>query len=922
MSTPSSLSGQRLGAYDVGPLLGAGGMGEVYRARDAKLNRDVAIKVLLPAVANDTERLARFRREAQMLASLNHPGIAQIHGLEDSASGPFLVMELVNGATLADRIAVAAIPVDEAIAIARQIVDALEAAHERGIIHRDLKPANIKVCDDGSVKILDFGLAKALDPQSGVAAGSLAHSPTITSPAMTQAGLILGTAAYMSPEQAKGRVVDKRTDVWAFGCVLYEMLTGRRAFGGEDVTDTIAAIVRGEPEWTALPADTPPQIRLLLQRCLEKDRKARISDIGVARFLMNETLSAPGAAVTASPRSRRTAVVAAAIGLAIGAVVTAAIWRTWSPPPERTTPVRFVFTPPAAQPIVVQGTDRDLAITPDGSFIVYRSGASAQLQLSLSIRGVNELEPRLLPGTNNGRFPFISADGRWVGFQAGNEIRKVAITGGQAEVVCRILALRGASWGDDDFIVFASPAGLQRVSAAGGEPTSLTSIDPDKVEAHVLPHVLPGSKWVVFTVHPGTDYLAARLEALEIATGRRKVIVPAGHDAMYVNSGHLVYGLTNAASDAATRFQASLRAVRFDPVRAEVIGESLPLVEQVRVGASPTLNYSVSRRGDLVYVPGTAPIPPTERTLTWVNRKGQETAIAAEPRAYAMARISPDGARVALDVRDQVMDIWIWDLNRQTLSSLNRHPSQDMSPIWTPDSKRVIWTSTRGGGNPNLYWQAADGSGEPERLTVHFGNQFPTSTTPDGAFVTWFGASGTTANGTDLFRLAMKDPARKVEPLLAAAGMDFGAEVSPDGRWLAYHSNNSGEFQVYVRPYPNVQDGREQVSRAGGSRPAWSRDGRELFYLDGDNLLTAVAVPAAVGARFTSGPPIQILKKKYYAGATLLGLDLRAYDVAPDGQRFLMIKDPEPAPGTSQTAVSLVVVLNWVEELKARLPVR
>ena len=915
----SSLSGHRLGAYEVGPSIGVGGMGEVYRARDSKLNRDVAIKVLLPAVADDSERLARFRREAQTLASLNHPGIAQIHGLEDNASGPFLVMELVNGPTLADRIAAGPIPADEAIAIARQIVDSLEAAHERGIIHRDLKPANIKVCDDGTVKILDFGLAKALDPQS--TSGTLADSPTITSPAMTQAGVILGTAAYMSPEQAKGRAVDKRTEVWAFGCVLYEMLTGRRAFAGEDVTDTIAAIVRGEPEWSALPADTPPQIRLLLRRSLEKDRKARIPDIGVARFLLNETFPAPSVAAPAAPRSRRATVMAAIVGLAIGAIVIAMMWLIWSPQPQPATPVRFVFTPPAAQPIVIQGTDRDLAITPDGSFIVYRSGASAQLQLSLSIRGVNELEPRLLPGTNNGRFPFISADGRWVGFQAGQEIRKVSITGGQAEVICRILAMRGASWGDDDFIIFAAPNGLQRVSAAGGEPSPLTRIDRDKPEAHLLPHVLPGSKWVVFTVHPGSDYLASRLEALEIATGRRKVIVPAGHDAMYVNSGHLVYGLTNAASDAATRFQASLRAVRFDPVRAEVIGESLPLVEQIRVGASPTLNYSVSRRGDLIYVPGTAPVTPIERTLTWVNRKGQETAIAAEPRAYAMARISPDGARVALDVRDQMMDIWIWDLNRQTLSSLNRHPSQDLSPIWTPDSKRVIWTSTRGGGNPNLYWQSADGSGEPERLTVHSNNQFPTSSTPDGAFVTLFGASATTANGTDLFRLAMKDPARKVEPLLAAAGMDFGGEVSPDGRWLAYHSNNSGEFQVYVRPYPNVQESREQVSRAGGSRPAWSRDGRELFYLDGENLLTSVAVPAVVGARFTSGPPIKILNKKYHAGASLLGLDLRAYDVAPDAQRFLMIKEPESAPGT-QPAVNMVVVLNWVEELKARLPAR
>jgi serine/threonine-protein kinase len=924
MTTPSSLSGQRLGAYDVGPLIGAGGMGEVYRARDAKLNRDVAIKVLLPAVASDPERLARFRREAQTLASLNHSGIAQIHGLEDGSAGPFLVMELVNGPTLADRLASGRLPVDEALAIARQLVDALEAAHERGIIHRDLKPANIKVCDDGSVKILDFGLAKALDPQSGIGApGSMANSPTITSPAMTQAGLILGTAAYMSPEQAKGRVVDKRTDVWAFGCVLYEMLTGRRAFDGEDVTDTIAAVVRGEPNWNAVPADTPSQIRLLLRRCLEKDRKARIPDIGVARFLMNETISTPSPAALASPRSRRAPAIAAAAGLAIGVMLSAAAWRAWSPQPQRELPVRFMFAPPSSQPLMLQGNDRDVTIAPDGSFIVYRSGSSSQTQPSLSVRGVNELEPRPLPGTTNGRFPFISPDGRWVGFQAGTELRKVAVAGGPTMLITRVSGLpRGASWGEDGYIVFGTPNGLHRVHADGGEPAALTTLDPNKPEQHVLPHLLPGGKWLVFTTFPNTDYLAARLEALEVETGQRKLLLQAGQDAAYVDSGHLIYGLANATGDAESRFQTSLRAVRFDPARVEVIGEPVSLVDEVRVGTSPAVSYSVSRRGDLVYVPGAGvSAPAVPRTLTWVNRQGQETAIAAPTRTYAVARLSPDGTRIALDVRDQTMDISIWDLRRDTLTPLSRHPAQDLSPIWTLDGKRVIWTSTRGGGNPNLYWQAADGTGEAERLTVSAVNQFPTSTTPDGNLVLVFGASGNNKNVMDLFTLALKDPARKVEPLLAAEGMDFGAEVSPDGKWLAYHSNISGEFQVYVRPFPNVQDSRLQISTSGGSRAAWSRSGRELFYLDRDGLLTSVAIPAATGATFSAGTPVKILNRTYYAGASLLGLDLRAYDISPDGQRFLMIKEPESVPLVTQSS-SMILVLNWVDELKARLPTR
>ena len=922
----ASLTGRRVGNFSVGPLVGAGGMGEVYRARDTKLNRDVALKVLLPAVAGDAERLARFSREAQVLASLNHPNIGHIHGLEEGESGPLLVLEFVEGPTLADRIALGPIAIDEAITIAKQIADALEAAHERGIIHRDLKPANVKVDDDGSVKVLDFGLAKAIDSVAGAGSpGPQANSPTITTPAMTQAGLILGTAAYMSPEQAKGRVVDKRSDVWAFGCVLFEMLTGRRAFEGEDVTDTIAAIVRGEPNWKALPADTPPQIRLLLERCLEKDRRARISDIGVARFLLSETIAQPERGVSSArvATTRRGLAVAVMIGLAMGGVLAAAWSRASAPEQPRPGPVRFVFAPPPSQPLIIQGNDKDVAIARDGSFIVYRSGTVGQTQPSLSMRGVNELEPRVLPGTTDGRSPFISPDGRWVGFHSGSELRKVAVTGGPTTLIARFSGVpRGASWGDDDYIVFGTPNGLQRVHADGGEPVALTTLDTNNPEQHVLPHLLPGGKWLVFTTFPGTDYLVARLEALEVQTGQRKLLVPAGQDAAYVESGHLVYGLANRAGDAETRFQTSLRAVRFDAKRVEVIGESITLVDTVRVGTSAAVNYSVSRRGDLIYVlGGGAFTPPVARTLTWVNRQGRETAIAAMPRTYAVARLSPDGTRVALDVRDQTMDISVWDLDRQTLSPLSRHPAQDLGPIWTADGKRVIWTTTRGGGNPNLYWQAADGTGDAERLTVNANNQFPTSTTPDGSTVLLFGASANSKNAMDVFTLALKDPAHKAEPLIAGEGMDFGAEVSPDGKWLAYHSNISGEFQVYVRPFPNVQDGRWQISTAGGSRAAWSRNGRELFYLDHEGLLTAVAIPAGLGATFAAGRPVRILSKKYYAGASLLGLDLRAYDVSPDGQRFLMIKEPESAAPVTQSA-NMVLVLSWVEELRARLPAR
>ena len=926
--TRAPLSGRKLGNYDVGPLVGSGGMGEVYRGRDTSLNRDVAIKVLLPAVAADQERLARFNREAQVLASLNHPHIAQIHGVEQSDAGPLLVLEYVAGPTLADRVAEGPIPIDEALTIARQIADALEAAHERGVIHRDLKPANIKVSEDGAVKVLDFGLAKAVDQGSGIGdqgSGERANSPTITTPAMTQAGLILGTAAYMSPEQAKGRVVDKRSDVWAFGCVLYEMLTGTRAFGGEDVTDTIAAVVRGEPDWSALPPDVPPQIRLLLKRCLEKDRRARISDIGVARFLMNEPTATTGqvpAPPIAAPASRFRFGIAAAAGLLVGALLAA--WglssRTSSSPVRA---VSFTITPPANQRLLPQVNDHNVVFAPDGSFVIYRGGEGSALQSNLMFRAVNELEPRLLPGTTNARHPFISPDGRWVGFFVGPELHKVAVGGGAAVLICQISgsAPRGASWGDDGFIVLASAEspGLLRVPASGGEPKPFTNTDRAQREVHAYPHVLPGSKTVLFTSYSGNDFLTAKIEAIDVATGARKTVIQSGNDPSYA-SGYLMYATANESTDGQSRFRASLQVVRFDVSRMETLGEPVTAFDGVSMGTTAAANYGLSRRGDVVFIPAGINLEATRpRSLVWVDRKGKETPVGAKAQGYAVARISPDGSRVALDIRDQTNDIWVWDISRQTLTPLNRHPGQDMSPVWTPDSKRIVWTSTRAGGNPNLFWQPADGTGTPERLTNNPGNQFPTSITPDGATIALFGSSGNSTNAMDVFTVGINESERATKALLAAAGLDFDPEISPDGKWVAYHSNESGEFQVYVRPFPDVDAGKRQISTSGGTRAAWSRNGRELFYLDKDGFLTSVPVLPPAGPVFAAGSPAKILNSKYYLGSSLLGLDLRSYDVSTDGQRFLMIKELDDPRGPAQLA-HMVIVLNWVEEMKARTP--
>ena len=465
----------------------------------------------------------------------------------------------------------------------------------------------------------------------------------------------------------------------------------------------------------------------------------------------------------------------------------------------------------------------------------------------------------------------------------------------------------------------ADSNGLLRVPAGGGEAKVLLSNDPAKRETIGNPHVLPGSRTVLFTAFVDQEFLGARVEAIDVATGTRKTIINGGTDPAYMDAGYLVYATVGSAADAQVRLRADLRAVRFDPARLEVQGDAASVGDAIMMGTTGAANYSVSRRGDLVFVPANAAglVASRQRTLVWVDRNGRETPLPAPARSYAVARISPDGSRVALDLRELGNDIWIWDINRRTLSPLNRTPSQDMSPVWMPDGKRILWSSTRSGGNPNLYWQAADGSGAPERLTTNNGNQFPTSTTPDGRTIALFGAGGAL---TDIYTVNLDESGRAQKPLIASPpASDFGGEISPDGKWIAYHSNDSTEFQVYVRPFPNVNDGRWQLSTNGGTRAAWARNGRELFYLDRDGLLTAVSVQVS-GTSFAAGAPKKILSTRYFQGSTVLGLDLRAYDVAADGQRFLMIKDSAALSGP-EVLSGVTIVMNWANELKERLPI-
>ena len=924
---PTTLTpGTHLGPYEIVALLGVGGMGEVYRATDTNLKRQVAIKVLPTAVAGDADRLARFRREAEVLAALNHPNVAHIHGLEKAGGTIALVMELVEGPTLADRIVQGAIPLAEALPIAKQIAEALEAAHEQGIIHRDLKPANIKVRDDGTVKVLDFGLAKAFDP----AASSLPNatmSPTLSMQA-TQAGIILGTAAYMSPEQARGKAVDKRADVWAFGCVLFEMLTGTRAFAGEDITDTLAAVVRAEPDWSLVPRAISPTLLVFLRRSLQKDPKQRVGDIRDVRLALEGAFETPAVSTdTTAPAPvapRRVAPVAIAVLAAL--VATLAMWVATRPTPARPPqPVHFAILPPAAQPLAIQGADRDIAISPDGTHIVYRAGAS-QTRAQLMVRALNELEARPLTGTENARTPFISPDGHWVGFFADSgELRKVSMTGGPTISLCRTSGgARGASWGPDDTIVFATAdptTGLLSVAGGGGEPKVITKPDTAKGEQdHLFPSVLPDGRAVLFTIGGGQPD-NAQVAVLDLTTGQRKTLIRGGSQAEYVDTstgsgqaGFLIY----AASG-------SLRAVRFDLARLQVLSDPVPAVDQVMTMADGAGEFSLSRQGALVLVPGTlgAQII-TPRSLAWVTRQGREEPIKAPPRTYATARLSPDGSRVALGISDQANDIWILDLARQTLERLTKDPGLDMSPVWTPDGRSIIWTATATNSLQNVYRQAADGTGAPERLTTSPNGQFPTSISGDGLrLVLWEG--GASPVNDDILTLSLERSSNAPphpEPLVHTTAKELNAEISPDGHWIAYESDESGPYEVYVRPFPKADEGRTLISTAGGTRAAWARNNRELFYIDAGGFLTAVPVQTA-GSIFKAGNPTRLLSTKYFAGASSRGLALRGYDVSADAQRFLMIKDSASSEQPSNaTPASMVVVLNWLEELKQRVPVK
>jgi eukaryotic-like serine/threonine-protein kinase len=942
--------GAQVGPYRVESLLGAGGMGAVYRATDTVLSRQVAIKVLPADVAADPEWVARFRREAQALAALNHPNVGAIYGFEalDGRAGSAfgLVLELVEGATLAEKLTAGPLPAKEALAIAQQIAEALDAAHQRGIVHRDLKPGNIKVRDDGTVKVLDFGLATIGDPSAGDE---------------IDAGTIVGTAAYMSPEQAKGNPVTRTTDIWAFGCVLYEMLTGRVPFKGESTTDTLALIVRGEADFGLLPPTTPQPIRTLLRHCLDKEQRRRWPDAGSLRIAIEDARDAPADVATPAELTRTSnwrKIVSAFVVVAAAALSALPAWRLARQEPPRAVARVLVDVSPASQIArpLEQPNARPfrsaIALSPDGQSLAFigawpegakdtsrppaASVSTARIRVrQLYLRRMDQLQATPIEGTEWAESPFFSPDGQWVGFwqaasdtlQSG-ELKKVPLAGGPIVTLCRTALPAGISWGPNGRIIFANHGGggLWQVADAGGTPEALTTPDSALGElSHRLPHVLPDGRAVLFTVQrsPG-GWDDAHVAVRSLVTGEQKVLVESAADARYVTSGHVVYARVG-----------TLLAQPFDVMRLTVTGKPVGVVDDVMqdvnspftIGNSGAAQFSVASNGTMAYLPG-GPAPEGDYIPAWVDRSGADTEVGIPSRSVAgRPRMSPDGRRIAFPV---VEGIGIFDLVRQSFQILTSSawgaPAIRSAPefrfvAWHPDGERVTFT----GADGDLYWMRADATGEAERLAATDTNspslrrvQVPTSWSPDGRTLLFTQRLGSAASvGRDIWRITLGDSAPAARPFLVSSSDESSAELSPDGRYLAYESNQSGRSEVYVQPFPGPGR-RELVSTDGGGQPAWSRNRRELFYrAPGPGpMMRMMVVDVTLGEVFSAGRPRVLWEamRTRYPGGT----GGRTYDVAPDGRRFLMIQQRDSVPQPPVTHV--VLVQNWLEELKRLVP--
>jgi len=888
--------GTKLGPHEILAPIGAGGMGEVYKARDTRLDRIVAIKVLPDHLSNKPDLRERFEREARTIASLNHPHICTLHDIGHQDGIDYLVMEYVEGETLAQRLTKGPLPLDQTLKYAIEIADALDKAHRKGITHRDLKPGNIMLTKSGT-KLLDFGLAKLR--QGAVSQVPLSERPT-ASDSITAQGTILGTLQYMASEQVEGGEVDSRTDIFAFGVVVYEMATGKKAFEGKSQASVIGAILKDDPPpISSLQPMTPPALDRVVKKCLAKNPEERWQN---AHDLMSELkwIAEGGSQVSSLPTvptkgiralGLRGLLLSAGTLLLVAAITSLAVWNLKPSPAPLQQPVsRFTITLPPGQQLAGLGNGAAVALSPDGAHLAYAAIQSGSQQIYL--RAMDGLEARPVPGTEGAVAPFFSPDGQWLGFFAGEKLKKVSVNGGPAVTLANVSAnsVAGGSWGSQGIIAFSPTQAepLQQVSDAGGTAQPLTRLENGDI-THRWPELLPGGKAVLFTA--GTQ--AKQVAVHPIPTGERRNLVQGGTNPRYAPPGHLVYAQGG-----------SLMAVPFDPQRLTVTGAAVPVVEGVvqslTTGAA---QYSVSATGSLVYVPGGAQA--AQRRLVWVDRKGMEQALPAPPHAYRYPRFSPDGQRVAVTIEESESNIWLYDLARDTLTRLTSQGSLNLMGAWTPDGKRIAFLSDKE-GPLNLFWQLADGSGGLERLTTSQSTQAPNSWSPDGQLLAYMELNLTT--GYDIWVLRLSD--RKAQPFLRTPFNEAAPRFSPDGRWLAYASDESGRYEIYVQLYPGP-GGKWQISTDGGTEPVWNRNGRELFYRSGDKMM---AVDIATQPSFAAGKPRMLFAGQYLPTPTTFP----NYDVSPDGQRFLMLKPTEQARAAP---TQINVVLNWFEELKQKVPV-
>ena len=899
-------AGFKLGPYEIVSMLGAGGMGEVYRAHDTRLRREVAIKILPEGFGDNADRVTRFTREAQLLASLNHPAIASIYGFEEGPAEAGhhmrgLVMELVEGPTLAERLLSRPMPLDEVLAVSRQIVEGLEAAHEQGVIHRDLKPANIKVRSDGTVKILDFGLAKAMDAGAAnsvnVPAGSivgLTHSPTMASPLTMTGAMIIGTAPYMAPEQARGRAVDRRVDIWAFGCVLFEMLTGERAFPGDDVTAVLAKIIEREPNWSALPAATPSHVRRLLHRTLDKDPKSRLRDIGEARVAITQPPAdeSPRVQPKADRAGKRLGwIVASALAIAL-AVSLVAWWRAGTPISREID--RYDITTPPGSSLGLIGQPA-LTISADGraiAFVATSDGVSR-----LYVRRRDEVESRAIPGTEGASSPAFSPDGLWLAFVSGTELKKTTLDGPPV-ALARVGDHRGIAWLDNESIVFAPYAAqnLVRISASGGQPVAISKLDATKGErTHRWPVVLPGGRDVLFTV--GTyaspdSYETSRIDAVNIATGDRRTVFEGASMARYV-PGRLLLSRGGL-----------LYTVPFDANTLAVSGS--PSIFLRGVGGDITtgaVHFAAAADGTLVYVPETTP-GGAQRLLAWVDQSGVSLPLALPPNNYNDLRISPDGSRVAVIVGASGSgDVWIHDFRRGTMTRLT-FDAKNASPIWSKDGEYVYFTAIDSSGlKTTIKKRRADGGRDAETVASVNSRAYLRDFAPDdlSVFVDEFAQATDAAGERAEVAMVPLTPSGKKQIVVSTPGDDYETAVAPNGRWFAHSSDESGRTEIYVRDLSD-KGGRWQVSTSGGREPHWSSDSRTLYYRF-ENRLIAAAVTGQ--AAFGIDTPRRLFDGIYdLQSATNLTFDV---DRGGRSSRFLMLRPADEQKRTPPTTIRLVL---------------